>query len=499
MGSIHERNPSLWVATSASTSDGFLTGAARVDVVVVGAGIAGLSTARLLGSTGRTVMVIDSGELCAGVSGYTTAKVTSLHSAIYSRLIDTWGVERAVVYAAANQAAVAKIRELAAGDGIDCDLETASAFTYAETDDGVAAIEAEADAAGRAGLSVSITTDTDLPYDVRAAVRLDGQAQFHPRKYCLGLARAVQGAGGAVLEHTRALDIDDDTGRVTTDRGVITADAIVLATHVPISDAGAHFARMEPMRSYAVALRADQRPRGMYISVDEPTRSVRSTPDGWVIVGGEGHKVGHDDDTTRRYDTLEAWTHEHFGASTIEYRWSAQDYASADGLPYIGRLSPGSDRTYVATGFGKWGMTNGTVAAMIITDLLDGTPNDWAETFDATRIAAKQSFKDVVRDNLDVAKRFVGDRLRTVHPADTDALSPGSGTIATVDGEKVAAYRDDDGGLHCVAATCTHLGCQVMFNTAERSWDCPCHGSRFDTDGHVLQGPAVEDLAQRDS
>lgn len=498
MGSIRERNPSLWIATSPPSVGTGTWGAPTADVVVVGAGIAGLTTARLLAGTGRRVVVVDSGDTCAGVTGYTTAKITALHSAIYSQLIDQWGVEVATVYAAANQAAVAKIRDLVAADEIDCDLEDAAAYTYTESVDGVATIEAEADAALRAGLAVALTTDVDLPYDVQAAIRLDDQAQFHPRKYCLGLVRAIESAGGTVVPHARVLEVDDD-GRVTTDRGDITADAIVLATHIPISDVGGHFARMVPVRSYAVALRADDRPAGMSISIDEPSRSVRSTADGWVIVGGEGHKVGHDDDTTLRYDALAAWTHERFGPSTIEHRWSAQDYVSADGLPFIGRLSAGSTRTFVATGFGKWGMTNGTVAGIAITAMIDGTAAEWVETFDSTRIAPKQSFKDVVQGNVDVAKRFVGDRLGALNRSDADALAPGCGAIAEADGEKVAAYRDDDGLLHCVSAVCTHLGCQVAFNTAERTWDCPCHGSRFDVDGTVLQGPAVKDLAREPS
>ncbi|HUS61446.1 MAG TPA: FAD-binding oxidoreductase, partial [Acidimicrobiales bacterium] len=282
MGNRQERNPSLWINTATSPPKEMLDGDARADVVVVGAGIAGLTTARLLVAQGRSVVVIDSGDLCAGATGYTTAKVTSLHSAIYTRLVDTWGPERAAIYAAANQAAVAKIRSLVEDDDIDCDLEVASAYTYTETDDGVAAIEAEAEAARRAGLAVCITAETDLPYEVRAAVRLDDQAQFHPRKYCIGLATAIEGAGGSVYERTRAVEVDRATRQVRTDRGVLTGDVIVLATHIPISDAGGHFARMEPMRSYAGAFRSHERPRGMYISIDEPTRSVRSTADGWV-------------------------------------------------------------------------------------------------------------------------------------------------------------------------------------------------------------------------
>jgi glycine/D-amino acid oxidase-like deaminating enzyme/nitrite reductase/ring-hydroxylating ferredoxin subunit len=499
VGSIRERNPSLWIGTSAHEGAPALDSDIAADAVVVGAGITGMTTARMLATAGMRVVVIDAGDVCAGATGYTTAKVTALHSAIYTRLTATWGVERASVYAAANEAAIAKVRELVAADGIECDLEDASAYTYTETVEGVEAIEAEAEAARAAGLRATVTTDTDLPYPVRAAVRVDGQAQFHPRKFCLGLADGIARAGGSVFAHTRAIEVDRAHGRVVTDHGVINADVIVLATQVPISDAGGHSLRMAPKRSYAVAFAAGEtRPRGMYISIDEPTRSVRSTLDGRIVVGGEGHDVGNDSDTGRRYTALESWARERFGASSFSYRWSAQDYESADGLPFIGRLRAGTERTFIATGFGKWGMTNGTVAAMIITDLVHGKPNPWAQTFDSTRIAPKQGVRGVLLDGLHVAKHFVGDRVSTIHPPDAAALSPGSGAIASHGGKKVAAYKDDAGTLHCVSAICTHLGCQVTFNTAERSWDCPCHGSRFDTDGRVLQGPATKDLEPRD-
>ena len=499
MGSLTERNPSLWVNTTAPGSFPTLNSDITVDVAVVGAGITGLSVARMLVESGATVAVVDAGPVCAGVTGYTTAKITSLHTLIYASLRESFGVERAAGYAAANQAALAKIQDIVAADGIDCDLEEAAAYTYTLDEKQVESIEKEVDAAQEAGLPASLTTDTDLPYPVLAAIRVDDQAQFHPRKFCLGLAEAIVGAGGQIYERTRARDLDE--GHVLhTEGGRITADAVVVATHIPFVDTGGYFGRMEPKRSYAVAARArGERPRGMYISAGEPSRSIRSTPDGWVILGGEGHKVGHDDDTTQRYAALEAWAAEHFDLEPIEHRWSAQDYAPADGLPFVGPL-PGRDGAFVATGFGKWGMSNGVASALILRDLVEGRPNPWAETFDSTRVAPKQSAKDVLTANVDVAKRFVGDRLAGLGSTpDADDLEPGSGGIVTLAGETVAGFRDDEGTLHAVSPTCTHLGCRVSFNTAERSWDCPCHGSRFDVDGHVLQGPASKDLAPKES
>ena len=493
MGSLTERNPSLWVRSTEARSFGPLPGDATVDVAVVGAGIAGLATARMLARDGASVAVIDAGPICAGVTAYTTAKITALHTLKYATLKKSFGLERTAAYAAANLAAVGEVASLAAADGIDCDLEEAPAFTYTMSDSQVSDIEQEVDAAQEAGLAAAFTTDTDLPYAVKAAVRVGEQAQFHPRKFCLGLADAIVAAGGAVHGSTRAVSLDQGHVLVT-DQGTITAEAVVVTTHIPVFDSGGYFGRMEPMRSYAVAARPrGDRVRGMYISSDQPSRSIRSTADGWLILGGEGHKVGHDDDTTQRYAALEAWVGETFETEPIEHRWSAQDYASPDGVPYVGRL-PGYDGAFVATGFGKWGMSNGVASAMILADLVQGRPNPWAEAFDATRVKAKQSAKDVLSANIDVAKRFVGDRVASIRTSDADELAPGSGGIVTLDGETVAAFRDDDGTLHALSPTCTHLGCRVSFNTAERSWDCPCHGSRFDVDGHVLQGPAIKEL-----
>jgi glycine/D-amino acid oxidase-like deaminating enzyme/nitrite reductase/ring-hydroxylating ferredoxin subunit len=378
------------------------------------------------------------------------------------------------------------------------DLAPTSAFTYTEPDARVADIEAEVAAAQRAGLSATLTTEAGLPYQVRAAVRVDNQWQFHPRKYCLGLAKAIIAAGGVIYEQTRAVKCDRSFSTVTTDRGNIHARTIVLATHLPFPNDGAYFARVTPERSYLIAARVNgDRPSGMYISIDEPVRSVRSTADGWLLVGGEGHKVGQLDDTTTAYDKLERWARERFDVTSIGYRWSAQDYRTSDGLPYIGRLTPKSDRLFMATGYSKWGITNGTAAAMILADLIQGRANPWATTFDSTRVALRQSAKNLATQNLDVAKHFVGDRIATLRPPSIEHLAPGTGGIVDLEGDTVAAFRADDGTVHGVSATCTHLGCQVKFNTAERTWDCPCHGSRFDVDGRVLEGPAVSDLARK--
>jgi glycine/D-amino acid oxidase-like deaminating enzyme/nitrite reductase/ring-hydroxylating ferredoxin subunit len=500
MGTLHEVNQSPWVSGAPDSVFPPLSGDRQCDVVVVGAGITGLTLARILVEGGVNVVVVDAGPVCAGATGYTTAKVTALHRLVYRELLDRHGEERTRVYAAANQLAVERVAEFTEADAIECDLTPAAAVTYTQRDEHVAAIDAEVEAARQVGLPVERTTTTDLPYPVRAAIRLDHQFHFDPRRYCLGLARHVDERGGSVHEHTRARGVERATSgvSVTTDRGTITADRAVLATHLPFLDRGGFFTRAHPYRSYALLARVPQAvPDDMYISVEEPTRSLRPTADGRLIVGGEGHKTGQESETGRHYAALESWARANFDVSSIEHRWSAQDYLTVDGMPYVGQLKPREERILVATGFRKWGMTNGTAAAEILADQILGRDNPWAAAFDATRVAPSASVASFLRENVGVAWHFVADRIGALRAPAADTLRTGEGAVVKHDGGAAACYRDEDGLLHAVSSTCTHLGCQVMFNDAERTWDCPCHGSRFDIDGRVLEGPAVRDLARR--
>jgi glycine/D-amino acid oxidase-like deaminating enzyme/nitrite reductase/ring-hydroxylating ferredoxin subunit len=496
------RHESVWIATSERTAFGALDAPAEADVAVLGAGIAGLTTALLLKNAGLRVVVVEAGEVCAATTGHTTAKVSAQHGLIYDTLSSKFGDDGARAYAEASLAAVDLMEALVREHGVDCDWERRPAYAYTEQDSQVSQIENEVEAARQAGCPASYTEETDLPWQVKAAVRFENQAQFHPRRYCLALARLVDGDGSRVIERTRALDVDDGSPCVVkTERHDVRAAFVVLATHLPFLDQGAFFAKCHPEREYVLGVALDQPvPRGMYISVDQPTRSVRQHPfDGGelLILGGDSHKTGQNDDTERHYRALEDFARERFGVRSVEYRWSTQDQMSVDQVPYIGRLRRASERLYLATGFNKWGMTSGTLAGVVISDQILERDNPWTELFDPNRVKPLVSAKQFVKENVNVARRFVGDRITQRASVSVADIGPGEGAVISVGRKQIAVSRDTGGSVHAVSARCTHMGCIVNWNTAEATWDCPCHGSRFAHDGSVLEGPAVAALEDR--
>src|SRR4051812_23913524 len=504
---LEGKNTSLWVDTAPQTSYPALTPGLHVDVAVLGGGIAGLTTALLLKREGASVAVVEAGRVGAGVTAYTTAKVTSLHGIQYQSVASSFGDDGASAYAEANEKGLAQVAAFVDDLKIDCDFRRKPAFTYAEEDSDRDTIEKEVDAAQRAGLDAHFTTETDLPWPVAAAIRVEDQAEFHPRLYLIALAKAITGGGSHVFERTRATAVagGKEHVRISTAVGELTADQVVLATHFPFLDRGGYFARMHPERSYGLGLYlrpGAKAPQGMYLSTESPSHTVRSHPTAkgeMVIAGGESHKTGQGGDTAERVARLEQWARERFDVRSIEYRWSTQDNMPVDGVPYIGRLAPFQKRLWVATGFMKWGLTNGTAAGMILTDLINERPNPWADLFDSTRFKPLASAKELVMENANVGKHFVGDHLSRPDVRSVASLAPGEGGIVRRGASKVAAYRDEDGTLYEVSAVCAHLGCPVKFNQAERPCDCPCRGWRFDVSGRVLQGPAVKDLERKDA
>jgi glycine/D-amino acid oxidase-like deaminating enzyme/nitrite reductase/ring-hydroxylating ferredoxin subunit len=485
---------SLWLAEPGKTYP-VLDGTATADVAVVGAGITGLTTALQLKRAGLRVAVVEADRVGHGASGNNTAKVSALQATVYSELTDRHGIAAATSYAVANRAGVETVAEIVEREGIDCDLRRRPAVTYAIDESERASVAAEFAAAENAGLNVA-RESPDLPFPVYGGVRLDDQLSLHPVRYLRGLAAAVEGEGSRIFEQSRVRKVR--AGRVHTDSGAVRAEHVVIATHAPLLDRGGYFARMEAVRSYCVAarLRSGSPPEALAINAGDPVWSIASAGD-LLIVGGQGHPTGERGVDAGRYAALEAFARRHWDVAEIAHRWSAQDLYAYDGLPMIGPYLPGSRNLYVATGYRKWGLATATAVAEMLTGAITGTDHPWASTFSPHRLSLR-AVPHLARLNTKVAVDLVGDRLRPGEVSDPSAVPPGEARVLRDGLERAGVYRDEDGTVHAVSLRCTHLGCLLRFNGAETSWDCPCHGSRFDVDGAVLEGPAVKPLPRKD-
>jgi glycine/D-amino acid oxidase-like deaminating enzyme/nitrite reductase/ring-hydroxylating ferredoxin subunit len=491
---------SVWSATAEIPRYGALDGDETCDVVVVGGGWIGLTTALLLAQEGAGVVLVEAGRIGARTSGNTTGKVTSQHGAIYAALADRHDTETAQLYADANQAAVERVADLAERYAIECELTRTSAFVYATDSDHE--LKREAETAIALGLPAQLVDggEVGVPAAV-AAVRFDDQIQLHPVRYLAGLACALTAAGGRIYEQTRATSIDDVDGgvEVTTATGAtVRARHAVVATLLPIGTIGGFFARATPNQSHGIAVRLPaEAPAGMAISTGPQVRSTRPWPGGGpngLIVVGADHHVGRADDVAAAYQALVDWVGSTWDTTVQpEYRWSAHDYATPDLLPYAGR-APGHDAILIATGMHKWGLSNGTAAAGVLRDVILERENPWTTLYDAGRIGDARAVAELIKNNLKVGKDFAVGHAARVLSGGLDHVEVGQGGLFQQDGHTVGAYRSRSGELHTVKPVCTHLGCSLSWNNADTTWDCSCHGSRFAPDGSVLDGPATKPL-----
>ncbi|RJQ53692.1 MAG: FAD-dependent oxidoreductase [Actinobacteria bacterium] len=497
-GEVPGKATSYWLDSTPSTDYPSLGYDIHTDVAVIGGGIAGITTAWMLKEAGKKVVILEADRIVGGVTARTTAKVTSLHGLIYDYLIDKFGLEQAQMYAWAQQAAIEKIDEIATAH--DQGFLRASAYTYTVKESHRRKIEREVEAAQRLGLPARFTDNLgELPFEVAAAVLFAEQGKFHPRRYLLALAEDIVASGGHIFEKTRATDLTD--GRpcvVDTQAARVQAEDVVVATNSPFTLSGLYFAKLKPRRSYVMGVRVASAPTGMYISDEENFRSFRSVPTDegeLLLLGGEPHHAGHVEEAIERYKRLEGYANENFDVHSFDYHWATQDSYSLDMVPYIGPMSWGSEHTYVATGFRGWGMTNSHVAAMIITDSILGKQNPWAPVFDPHRLKPIVSAGPLISEGLHIAKDYVKAVMPVKHE-EFEAIPAGEGEVIEKGGRRMAVYKDAEGGITTISPVCTHLGCVVNWNAAEKTWDCPCHGSRYDAYGKVIQGPAVKDLSK---
>jgi glycine/D-amino acid oxidase-like deaminating enzyme/nitrite reductase/ring-hydroxylating ferredoxin subunit len=480
---------SLWMATAPGPDRTGNPIPAQADVAVIGAGIAGLTTAYLLAEAGRSVVLLEARRVAAGVSGHTTAKLSAQHSLTYDRLTQRYGPLRARHYGTAQLDAIEWVFE----QGIECDLVRRDSYVFSTRRR--EPLEREASAAAEAGMPAEFVDTIPLPIETVGAVRFSGQAQFHPRRWLLGLAERFEKLGATIVEGARVVRVHEgDPHEVHSTAGTVRAKDVVVATHYPILDRGLFFARLDPVRDLAIAGPLPSHVDGMFLDA-ETHHSVRTAEgDTLLIVGGEHYRVGERVDVRARFDRLTGWAERTLSLDKVSYRWSAHDMSTLDDVPYVGRYHPAAKHLWVAAGFGQWGMTGGTAAGMLLRDLITGGENEAVGLYDPNRFSVRSAAR-VVGNNVTVAKHLVGDHVHALTDATgIDDLAPGQATVTRCGTTLAAAYRAEDGIRHVVGARCTHLGCLVAFNNAETSWDCPCHGSRFGVDGSVIQGPAVHPL-----
>ncbi len=493
---LNSKHDSYWISSSQNQNYPILNEDIKVDVAIIGGGIVGITTAFLLKNKGVKVAVIESDKIMHGASGHTTAKITSQHNLIYHKLNITMGEEKAKQYARANEDAIKFIADLVKVRNIDCDFSWCPAYVYTNENKYIDKIEMEVKTAKSLGIKASYLENTPLPFSVKAAICFEKQAQFHPLKYLKDISKDIQGSGSYIFEHTKAVDIEKESSTVITDKcKKIKATKIIIASHFPCFDGmGMYFARMYAEKSYVLAAKVkDKFPKGMYISAEDPGRSLRSqkfNDSEIVLVGGEHHRTGTGQNTNIHYENLANFASENFNAEKILYRWSTQDYMTVDSIPYVGYLTTHTPNILVATGFGKWGMTNGTASAKILSDLVLNGKNPWTEVYDPSRFDVTNIPK-FISQNLVVAKEFV---LGKIEIPNSTKIENGEAKVILIKGKKYGVYRDGNGELHIVDITCTHLGCELVWNEAESTWDCPCHGSRFSYDGEIVEGPAFNKL-----
>lgn len=491
---------SLWIKTTKDEINlKSLESDEETEVCVIGAGLFGLTTAYYLTQCGKKVVVLEKDGIGKKVSGNTTGKITSQHELFYTHLVKDYGEEYAKKYLRANEQAIRKIQQIIDKEKIECEFSVQKSYVYTTKQDEAIEIEKEVETVNKLGKNAKFVTNIELPLKIKGAIEFDGQAQFHPRKYMIGLANAIL-KQNKIYNYTTVTGVekDGDNYKIYTDKGNVKAKYVVVATHFPtINMPGFYFLKMYQSTSYLIAVETNSKlPQGMYINIKEPVYSFRKAnynEKEILLIGGAGHKTGEPIPEESHYEQLEKKAKEMYPDCNVLFRWNTRDCISLDKIPYVGEFSNLMKNMYVGTGFKKWGITLSNVAANIVTDKIIGNINEFEDIFAATRMKPIKNRWEVENMLKETVNSIALNKFK-IDSWNVDKIQNGNGAIIEIDGSNVGIYKDVNGKIYAVKPNCSHLGCLLSWNNTDKTWDCPCHGSRFDYKGRNLYEPAIKDL-----
>jgi glycine/D-amino acid oxidase-like deaminating enzyme/nitrite reductase/ring-hydroxylating ferredoxin subunit len=489
----------LWTETVLKSDYSSLINGSRTEVAIIGGGIAGLMAAYWLKQAGKKVAVIEGRRIGQGTTGKTTAHITQAHGIIYNELINNFGQEGAGIYARANQEGIELIEKIIKREKIEADFKRVSEYIFASDEKDNHKIENEYEGTLKLGLKTKLLKAAPLPFLTGNAIEYPNQARFHPLRFLTQLAQIVEGNGVQIYENTRVVDVKEgEPMEVDTSQGKIYANQVVVATLYPILDRGGYFSRLEVYSSYVIAAQVEGNfPDAMFDSSEDSSHYFRIQPNlnsYLVLIGGEGHPTGMISQTQKRYQILEEYARERLKIKSIEYRWSTHDTYPTDNVPFIGQYLPTGKNLYVITGFKGYGMAHGAIGGQIIADVIGGKTSAESQFFDPGRINLKAAAKSTLELGAKSIKQLVKSKLGKVPEAQDIKLKPGQWKIGQWQGRKVAMFKNEEGKVSVVEASCRHMGCDVKLNRAEQTWDCPCHGSTYTLEGQVISGPTVKNL-----
>ncbi|MBU5336653.1 FAD-dependent oxidoreductase [Intestinibacter bartlettii] len=491
---------SFWILTSQGASYPTLDKDIDTDCLIVGAGLTGLHTAYMLSDIGKKIVVLESDKVGYGSSGRNTGKITSSHGLIYDSISKKYGDEKSRLYYEANEDGLKLIKNIIKKNNIDCNFEELPNYIFTENDDDLNKIKEEYKTCQKLEIPYEYLNNIEnFPLSVKGALKLDNQAQFNTKKYMDGLAKVISSKGIEIYENTPVVGLEKKNNEYivkTKYNNEIKAKMVIIASsNIWHDELGLYFSKEQAYRSYLTVSKLNKPiAKGMFINVEQPSKTVRTYTDkdkNYLVCGGFDHKTGKCDDESNIFNDIVEFAKNNFKIGTLEYRWSTQDYITTDNIPYIGHINKEQENLYIATGFCKWGISTSAVAAIIFKDLITTGNSKYKELFNPSRTGSYLNLK-YLKENTIMAYDYIKGKIKK-GSTEFD-IQKEEGKIIVIDGDKYGAYRDKDGKLYVVDITCTHLGCELKFNSFEKSWDCPCHGSRFNYDGSILNGPALKPL-----